>query len=366
MDIAFFGIDSIIVSALYYFMKKKAKTLSDIEDAVQFDGKGELPDNVEYCMVTGKVKPEDRILKSNYDKDYLGVIRSTVVREHGTTFQKDVRHDTTKILSKTVEYEPFSILSRNLEIKVDSPDKAEYLLENLNLTHRKFEMNKNSLTNQVLTALIARQHTKGIETSEKMLLNGTSLTCFGRLVKDSTTFPAPMWVPGAVRAEYELFAPEGRAYIITTLTRSTLIDELKKINKTLKISFVIFGSIAIGIGIYMVYTRFGGFIKERIRIYRIEQARRQRIRDRRARAERENNEINQDPDQLVNVQNQNQNNHDNDVNNECVVCLTNPREVVLLDCGHVCLCMDCLERLPTENCPICRTRYRTFVPCYMS
>ena len=31
-------------------------------------------------------------------------------------------------------------------------------------------------------------------------------------------------------------------------------------------------------------------------------------------------------------------------NTSCVICLTNPRELVLLDCGHVCLCMDCFGK----------------------
>ena len=28
----------------------------------------------------------------------------------------------------------------------------------------------------------------------------------------------------------------------------------------------------------------------------------------------------------------------------CVVCLDNPREVVLQPCGHVCVCQECIKR----------------------
>lgn len=39
----------------------------------------------------------------------------------------------------------------------------------------------------------------------------------------------------------------------------------------------------------------------------------------------------------------------------CVVCKTNAREIILLPCGHVCLCEDCSASI-NSNCPICRTQ----------
>lgn len=38
----------------------------------------------------------------------------------------------------------------------------------------------------------------------------------------------------------------------------------------------------------------------------------------------------------------------------CVVCNTNAREIILLPCGHVCICEDCSGNI-NDNCPICRT-----------
>jgi len=41
--------------------------------------------------------------------------------------------------------------------------------------------------------------------------------------------------------------------------------------------------------------------------------------------------------------------------NECVVCLDAPKAVVLVPCGHKCLCEACAERiLVGEPCPVCR------------
>ena len=41
---------------------------------------------------------------------------------------------------------------------------------------------------------------------------------------------------------------------------------------------------------------------------------------------------------------------------ECVICLTNPPQVLFCNCGHLCYCSEC-EKLKTSNkCPICKTK----------
>lgn len=41
---------------------------------------------------------------------------------------------------------------------------------------------------------------------------------------------------------------------------------------------------------------------------------------------------------------------------ECVVCLTQSRDTIVLPCRHLCLCTDCAELLRSrvDKCPICR------------
>lgn len=39
----------------------------------------------------------------------------------------------------------------------------------------------------------------------------------------------------------------------------------------------------------------------------------------------------------------------------CVICLTDPKVVVLLPCRHMCVCQDCLVHVAT--CPICRAPF---------
>jgi hypothetical protein len=48
-----------------------------------------------------------------------------------------------------------------------------------------------------------------------------------------------------------------------------------------------------------------------------------------------------------------------DDENECVVCLSAPRECVLLECGHACVCEQCSATLAT--CPMCRAHIERVV-----
>lgn len=52
-------------------------------------------------------------------------------------------------------------------------------------------------------------------------------------------------------------------------------------------------------------------------------------------------------------------------NQQCVVCRRNPREVILLPCGHVCLCEDCSVNIGSL-CPMCRSAIDTRAAAYIS
>ena len=40
---------------------------------------------------------------------------------------------------------------------------------------------------------------------------------------------------------------------------------------------------------------------------------------------------------------------------ECVICLTEPPNVLFCNCGHLCLCAECSKIKCFEECPICKT-----------
>lgn len=50
--------------------------------------------------------------------------------------------------------------------------------------------------------------------------------------------------------------------------------------------------------------------------------------------------------------------------NMCVICLSQPRNCVLLECGHSCCCHTCYQALPQRRCPICRQNIVRVLPLY--
>ena len=43
---------------------------------------------------------------------------------------------------------------------------------------------------------------------------------------------------------------------------------------------------------------------------------------------------------------------------ECIICMDNPRNSVLIPCGHLGVCMECAQELQrtTKMCPVCRNK----------
>lgn len=52
-----------------------------------------------------------------------------------------------------------------------------------------------------------------------------------------------------------------------------------------------------------------------------------------------------------------------DNSNECVVCLSDLRDTLILPCRHLCLCNSCADtlRYQANNCPICRLRKKCLI-----
>ena len=42
--------------------------------------------------------------------------------------------------------------------------------------------------------------------------------------------------------------------------------------------------------------------------------------------------------------------------NECVICLTNQRNVLFCNCGHIAICEECDRVKSLETCPVCKTK----------
>lgn len=50
---------------------------------------------------------------------------------------------------------------------------------------------------------------------------------------------------------------------------------------------------------------------------------------------------------------------DDEASEECVVCLTEPKDTILLPCRHLCVCRHCFRQI--DKCPVCRTPFETYM-----
>ena len=139
-------------------------------------------------------------------------------------------------------------------------------------------------------------------------------------------------------------------YILTKQDRQNVIGDMKDNISVLKFFLFLFGSIGVVTGGYWLF-RYYKIYKEKRQRERMTQS----LREERLRLDRERVQNNQVVDNQ-NIYNPEQ---------TCVLCLVNPREIILLDCGHYCLCIDCVDRLPNQNCPICRREFQSFHRCYV-
>lgn len=63
------------------------------------------------------------------------------------------------------------------------------------------------------------------------------------------------------------------------------------------------------------------------------------------------------------VQQQGSDEDTDDNGSECVICMCDVRDTLILPCRHLCLCNGCADslRYQANNCPICRAPFRALL-----
>ena len=110
--------------------------------------KDEAPSLIEYAMISGTVKPVGEDLVSHYNTSCRGVIRVLEIKEHGTRLANNIVTDTTKVISKVVNEVPFSVVQKNLAVKVENPLESNYLFDDLTLAFKNFEPSNENLASK--------------------------------------------------------------------------------------------------------------------------------------------------------------------------------------------------------------------------
>ena len=216
------------------------------------------------------------------------------------------------------------------QIQVMDPMSASLLTDDLTVTHDVFNPTESgNLVSRGMDRLFG-EVIKGYHETEKMLLTNTLLLGVGEIaiVDGQLTIKPPR---------------SGAQYILTKSSKTEIIKSME--SKSFWIKVVVIGTGIVGATLLcgILYRAIKKHREQRDRQQFIQDVRQLRLQAERRREEEANNET----------------------ENTCIVCLANPREIVLLDCGHLCLCADCVTQLPEPMlCPICRQSVERYVTTY--
>lgn len=49
----------------------------------------------------------------------------------------------------------------------------------------------------------------------------------------------------------------------------------------------------------------------------------------------------------------------------CCICITNPKNILIYPCNHICFCLDCYNSSNITHCPICRQSINVVAKVYL-
>lgn len=337
VEVLCLGIDAVLFSLFYklYWTSKRvaesvkgAPVISLSHDATE--SLKSIKDYViPYAVIKGTVKAVKQPLHSDSNPLIKGVIQQIVRREHQVKWNWATRWwlESEREVSATKNYVPFLIAGPTGGVQVNVLEPLGANLLDLTTVSDKFEPVSAGF-GEAVWGFFTGSRTRGFQTIEQMLLEGASVTGIGQLVRGKD-------------GQVNLYPPgQGMNYYLTQLSEASLVKSLETETSFYKILTALCGLL----GTYFIY----GIISKSYNQYRKKRAlkqRRQLLQDLRERTRTEFNTPTQSP--------------------PCVICMANPREVVILECGHVCCCADCAENL-TSSCPICRAPITRFWPAYIS
>ncbi|NXN83973.1 MUL1 ligase, partial [Bombycilla garrulus] len=328
-----------ITALLYSVYRQKARVARGLEGArkVRLDGELralllEAPGRcVPYAVIEGVVQSVKDTLSSQFVENCKGVVQRLTLQEHKMVWNRTTHlwNDYEKIIHQRTNTTPFELVpaeaGAGVTVRVMKPlDAAELSLETV---YEKFHPSVQSFTD-VIGHYISGERPKGIQETEQMLKVGTALTGVGELVLDNATI--------------KLQPPkQGMPYYLSSLDFESLLQKQESSVRFWKILTVVFGFATCAVLAFL--------LRKQYRHHRERQHLRQMQEEFRQAQER----LNAEGAEVL--------------KNACVVCLSNTKSCVFLECGHVCSCQQCYQALPEpKKCPICRQSITRVVPLYNS
>lgn len=331
----------------YYLYRKSRTTLDKLDDAPHFTIDDKLKDILkvtpgaclQYAVIEGAVQPVGEPLTSPFQKEFLGVLQKFMLKEHRLVWNSLSRTwtDNERVLHQRVNAVPFVLVGSNeTVVKVLCPLQASGLY--METTHEKFHQ-VNYGFGDIIGQYLSGEKLKGQLETEEMLKVGATLTGIGELILDTD-------------GTLNLRPPSnGSQYFLSITDFETLRGEQESTSviwKALAITFSLAGA--------AVLLWVGRRYYHQLKVRREREQERREFERLRAEAPRAHAPVmgREAP----------QDGAEEPLENACVICLCQPRNCILLDCGHVCCCHSCYQALPHRRCPICRQDISRVVPLY--
>lgn len=339
--------DALIVYLLYKAYRSRVKEADVLVDTPTHDVGASLRAAIEvspeksfdYVCIQGVTKATGEPLKSQFTGE-VGVIQHQLLIEHRSKRTNGSWSDFTRIVRDFFNYCPFHIVSRDSDstgdhsVEISDVLAADYLSDHLPVVHDSYSPVKDNLLSKGMDLLFG-EVTKGYQDKERFLPVGAPFLGVGRLTLEGTQL---ILQPPA----------DGRRYILTTLGKPDVVRSMRSNARTLKVLLWIFAILGSGVACYSIYKFVTRWLAER---------------DSRRTAE----EIRRMTEARSSGGASDTGSSAQDESTRCIVCIENRRDVVILNCGHVCVCYSCAVALPEPKlCPICRSRVLRFVPVFVS
>jgi len=357
-EIICMGIDIVICGALYKGYCSANKYISDLTQAPQICIDDTLRSQVEnhplsrlsedgetvilpFAVVRGDVAPLGKAVYSSHATQMVtGVIQSVVFMEHKRNLSRTgFWFDSERVIHQFTNDAPFCLTNPQESVftlvrpHIEVADWNEASRIDLDTVYDQFEPAVTGLSSH-LWGWVTGDMQKGVQKTEMMLTKGTTLTGVGELAVNQ--YGVKLQPPS-----------DGRSYYLVKNSVKSLIKELEGGKNALKIFLWVFGSVGTFLFALTAYRYYNKYLLEKVAA---------------------NNQENLDSIRAERLRRNNERNEEIPEHAQCVVCLGAEREVILLNCGHVCVCADCAGEIIRNghNCPVCRGAIERIMPAYIS
>ncbi|CAH0554453.1 unnamed protein product [Brassicogethes aeneus] len=318
------GVDSLILAACIkqYYKHKNAMSMiqgapfleinKDLKEIVRTHPESKLS----YVSIRGTVKPLGNPIVSNNNPNVTGVVQLLRIKEH--VIQRSTTGfwaDSERTIQEVHNFMPFALQSGGMQVEIIDPLAADVL--DMDVISDEFKPTVPSVMDHIW-GFFAGVRQRGVQSTEKMLRKGAMITGIGEIVHTSD---------GNLRLQPP---SNGAPFYLTNMQVTSLVKKIDGSKRNYRLLCIFFG----GLGVVIVGLLVRKYWKYKLKL--IEDAKRkEKIEESRRLRRRQMRDNNLPESQL------------------CVVCKSNPIEIILLPCGHVCLCEDCQADI-NDNCPVCR------------